>query len=102
MARIPMFGHTFLAITLMTQRFMGTQETINIIYRLMVRNPNKGAYFSVEVFFGLHFWRKMDAATTRPLWFGASKPDQKVGPLGGPFESTTISISKLCFRNFQW
>ena len=31
--------------------------------------------------------------------FGNSKPDQKVGSLGGPFGST--SISKSCLRNFQ-
>ena len=43
----------------------------------------------------------MGVATMRapaPLWFGASKPDQKVGPIGGTFKSTDISES--CFRNF--
>ena len=29
----------------------------------------------------------------------ASKPNQKVDPLGGPFGPT--AISKSCFRNFQ-
>ena len=36
---------------------------------------------------------------TRPLWSGASKPDQKVVPLGGRFGST--AIPKLCFEIFM-
>ena len=40
----------------------------------------------------------MDVATT-PLWSGASKPNQKVGPPNGPFRS--ITISKKCFRKFK-
>ena len=45
--------------------------------------------------------RKSQAKFFGPLlagkweWFSASKPEQKVGPLGGPFGPTTIS--KSCF-----
>ena len=47
-----------------------------------------------------HFWRENGCGHHAcPLWFKASKPDQKVGPLDGPFGST--AISKLCCRNFQ-
>ena len=39
-----------------------------------------------------HFWRENGRGHhARPLWSGASKRDQKVGPLGGRFGSTAIS-----------
>ena len=47
----------------------------------MVRNPNKGAYFSVEVFMGCTFGGKwtMDAATTRaPYGLGPLNPTKKL------------------------
>ena len=45
------------------------------------------------------FVGKMGVATTRSSWSKASKLNQKICPLGGPFGST--NISKSCFRNFQ-
>ena len=38
-----------------------------------------------------HFWRENGLGhRARPLLYGASKPNQKVGPLGEPFGPTTI------------
>ena len=75
---------------------MGTQETI--IYRLVVRNTSFDAYFSDLIFFG-HFWLENGRGHhARPKWSKASKPDQKVGPMGGPFGPT--AIPKSCFLCF--
>ena len=67
-------------------------------YYLSMRNPNYDAYFSFFDFrpllTGTWAW-----SPRAPLLVWASKPNQKFGPLGGPFGP--ITISKSCFRNFQ-
>ena len=73
---------------------MGAQDTI--IYRLVMRNLSYDAYFWFLMFWATFGW-KMGVVTTRAP--GASKTDQKVVQLGGPFRPT--AISKSCFRNFQ-
>ena len=96
-ACMPIFGHTYfghynsanlgpIGLTF----FMGTQETI--ICRLVMSNPSYDDYFLLIFFDFLgHFWRENER--------GSSKPNQKVGPLGGPFGPTAMSES--CLRNFQ-
>ena len=66
----------------------------------MMRNPSCDAPFYL-CFFGswTTFGGEMGWPHAHPLWSGDSKPDQKVGPLGGIFEPP--AISKSCFRNFQ-
>ena len=61
-----------------------------------MKHPSYGAYVSVLY----HFWREnWRGHYIRPWRSGASKPDQKVEPLGGPFGPT--AISKLRYINFQ-
>ena len=94
---MPIFGHTFFGHK--SAIFSRIQETI--IYRLVLINPSYEANISFLIFWAT-FGGKMGVASVHhahPLWSGASKPDQKVGPLGGPFGST--AILKSCFRNFQ-
>ena len=79
---MPIFGHTF---------FVGAQETT--IYLLIRINQSYGAYFPFCIF-GTFFAGKWSWPPHL-----ASKPDQKVSPLVGPFEST--DISKAYFQNFQ-
>ena len=48
-----------------------------------------------------HFWFFEPPLARKWAWPPCTpiKPDQKVGPLGGPFEPT--AISKSCLQNFQ-
>ena len=77
--------------------FMGTRKTI--IYRLVSTNYGLGFIY--------HFRfldpKKGRGSTLGPqnwgLKTGASKPDQKVDPLGGLFRSPVIS--KSCFQLFR-
>ena len=47
-----------------------------------------------------HFWWENGRGHhARSLWSGGSRPDQKIGPLDGPFDPTTTSKSR--FRNFH-
>ena len=50
-------------------------------------------------FLGHFWWGNGRENHASPIWFWASKPDQKFGPPGGPFESP--AISKSCLRNVQ-
>ena len=72
---------------------MVTQETI--IYRLVVRNNVFDAFLK-EIFFWRENWRGRHGGAKGS---GTSRPDQKVGPVDGPFGSTVIS--KTCFQNFR-
>ena len=65
----------------------------------LVRNPSYDAYFSVLIFLG-HFWRE-NGRSHHPLWFGASKPDQNVGPLGEHFGPRSISLSEIVFSTLD-
>ena len=94
----PHLGIRFLAIA---QPFLGQlgRKFLWELRRLLSINR----WWQIQVmilFFILDFWSN--------LWqengcghhkSGASKPKQKVGPLGGPFGPT--AISKSYFRNFQ-
>ena len=65
--------------------FIGAQETI--VYRL----------FPEFDFFGGVWRENRRGRLARVSGYGASKPNQKVGPLGGPFGSTDISkLFKIC------
>ena len=78
---------------IMLKFFMVTQETI--IYRLVMRNHDFYSYLWQENGRA----RKMGvAATLAAKGMGkASRHDQKVGRLSGPFGPTTIV--KSCYRN---
>ena len=62
--------------------------------------PRYDAYFSLSNFGGeVGRWAWPPRVPLMSSWFEASKFNQKVGPLGGPFGLT--AISKWCFRNSQ-
>ena len=67
------------------ETFMGTQDTI--IYRLVKRNHDFDALLK-EILFLAGNGRGRHAGAKR---HGASRPDEKVCLLGGPFGSTIIS-----------
>ena len=72
---------------------MVTHETI--IYRLVMKNNDFDAFFEKS-----YFWRENGRGRHGGAkWSGASRPDQKVGPLGGTFGPTIIS--KTRFQKFQ-
>ena len=73
---------------------MVTQETI--IYRLVVRNNDFDAFFERSLSFWRENGRGRHGGAKGP---GASRPDQKFGPVARPFGS--IVISKTCFQNFR-
>ena len=81
-ACMSIFGHTFLAITQPPLSHFranwGTQETI--IYQLAMRNPSYEAYSIFDLL--------------GHLWSGASKPDQKVGLLGGLKNGISTRLEK--------
>ena len=74
---------------------MGAQETI--IYRLVMRNLSHDAYFSFSLFWATFGGKWAWPLRAPPMVWGI-QTDQKVGPLDGPFGSTTIS--KSCSRIF--
>ena len=60
--------------------------------RLVMRNSSYDVYFQFLIFWLGHCWRENGCdPDKRPKWSGASKPDQKVGPLSGTFGPTAIS-----------
>ena len=92
---IHFFGHySVIFLSNHGELFYGTQETF--IYWSAMRNHNVDAFWKKKYF----LVGKMGvAATVAPKSPGPQDPTEKVGPLGGPFESTIIS--KTCFQKFR-
>ena len=98
MARMPIFGHWAMGIRFLDHFWANWAD----IFYGSSRDPYLSiddeksqlrCLFSIFDFLG-HFWQGNGRGHhSRPKWSGASKPNQKVGPLGGPFGPTIISKS---------
>ena len=88
------FGHNsaiFCPIGLET--FLVTHKII--IYRLVMRNCDFDAFLKIS-----YFWRENGRGRhSGAKVSGASRPNQKVGPMGGPFGPTINS--KTYFQKFR-
>ena len=86
----PYFGIRFSAIT---QPFLGQFDWKFWLELMRLLSIDK--WWEIQVImltFQFSFFGPLLAGKWAwPLWPGSSKPDQKVGPLGGPFGSTAIS-----------
>ena len=75
---------------------MVTQETI--IYRLVVRNHDFDVFFEKTL-----LWQENDGGRhSGANRSAASRLDQKVGPMGGPFGSTVISKVDIKHQIFSF